>query len=114
MIRWESTVSTTSFTYQPINIDQARIFGAELEMIRRLGKYVKAFFNYTWQDAQNTASNTVITYSPKNKYNLGLIFDHPALSINLSQRFVGEPTIGRVNYVLRLYCGPVKPRWKRA
>lgn len=90
MIRWETTTTATSVTYQPINIDDAQIFGVELELIRKLGKNFKTFFNYTWQDAQNKTSGTLITYSPKNKYNLGLIFDNSILSINLTQRFVGE------------------------
>ncbi|MFC1496595.1 TonB-dependent receptor plug domain-containing protein [Candidatus Margulisiibacteriota bacterium] len=90
LIRWETTTTATSVTYQPVNIVNAEINGIELEVSRKLNRYLSANLNYTWQDAANEAPIKVLTYSPKNKYNLSLSYDHPALFLKCQQRFVGK------------------------
>lgn len=90
MIRWNNILTLTGSTYTPQNVANARINGLEFEAAGNLNEYCKIFANYNWQDSQNVTSGRIMDYSPKNKYNLGVVFDNQGMLLSALQRFVGE------------------------
>lgn len=86
----ENLIRYDSSTFRMENIDKAEIHGVELGINRRIKENLALFSNYTWQDAQNKTAKKAVNYSPKNKFNVGIEFNHPALLVRLTQNYVGE------------------------
>jgi outer membrane receptor for ferrienterochelin and colicins len=60
-------------TYNPENVDKALIWGSELELKAKMGKYFSSGIGYTWLETRNKSRgnnfNNHLTYQPMHKAN---------------------------------------------
>ncbi|MDD3925093.1 MAG: TonB-dependent receptor [bacterium] len=88
LIRWGDNGAGV---WTPMNIDQARLQGMEVELSRELRSGLKGFVSYTRLDAKNIVDDSRLPYSPENSLAAGLRFAfRQGLSGALSARMVDK------------------------
>jgi len=97
LILWNYDPAT--WTTRAENLDSARVTGIEFEYVQKIFSNLRAFLNYTQQDAKNTSQNSGkwLPYVAQSKYNVGLAYKGRNYSSAINARFVGSRYTNNAN-----------------
>ncbi len=87
MIRW---AQTGPWTWQPVNIDRAKVEGAVLEVKKDLAKNVRLSLDLNAENAIDAGTGRVLPYSPAQKAGAKLFLGDEKFFMNLSGRFAPD------------------------
>lgn len=89
----ENCTAPRGRVFQYVNLEQARIRGAELEGGHRFGEKWELTANYAYLDGHNTATDKPLPERPRHTLNLALNYHGEQLNSALRNEYLGEQSV---------------------